>query len=145
MKQGYTYILTNKAHSTLYVGVTSDLSKRLYEHQNKIADGFSKRYNLGILVYMEQSDDICTAIEREKYIKGKTRKFKENLVYSQNPHWEDLGIKFGIVSSVDCSENITDSFLRSFGTSPQDDGRNTKNTNCHSEQSEESQRKKLDA
>lgn len=72
-KQGYTYILTNYNNTTLYVGVTSDLVKRIWEHKNQVADGFSKKYKLHKLVYYEVSDSIEVAINREKYIKGKSR------------------------------------------------------------------------
>lgn len=97
MKGGYVYILTNKNNTVLYVGVTTDLTKRLYEHVNKLTDGFSKRYNLNKLVYVEQLDDIQVAIEREKYIKGKTRRFKDELIDGQNLAWEDLSIKYGLI------------------------------------------------
>ena len=63
-KQGYVYILTNIANTVLYIGVTSNLPKRIYEHKNKLVDGFSKRYNLCKLVYFEVSDSILSAIER---------------------------------------------------------------------------------
>ena len=94
MKSGYVYIITNKNNTVLYTGVTSDLQKRMYEHKNKLADGFSKRYNIYKLVYFEEFVDIKTAIEKEKYIKGKTRKYKLDLIKSINPNLEDLGLKF---------------------------------------------------
>ena len=86
----YVYIITNKVNSVLYIGVTSDLAKRIYEHRNEAVEGFSKRYKLYKLVYFEQSDSIISAIEREKYLKGKTRKFKEGLINSFNSEWKDL-------------------------------------------------------
>ena len=89
-KKGYTYIITNKYHTTFYVGVTSNLVKRIWEHKNHVIEGFSKTYNLEKLVYYEVIDDIETAINREKYLKGKTRKFKQELVEKFNPKWEDL-------------------------------------------------------
>ena len=73
MKNGYVYILTNKKVGTLYVGVTSNLPKRIWEHKNKFVDGFTKRYNLDKLVYYEKFDCIENAIEREKQLKGKLR------------------------------------------------------------------------
>ena len=76
-KCGYTYIITNKSNTTLYIGVTSDLAKRIWQHKNKVVDGFSKRYNLNKLVYYENCETIEAAIVREKYLKGKTRQFKE--------------------------------------------------------------------
>ena len=90
MKNFYTYIITNERKTTLYVGVTNNIARRMYEHKHGINDGFSKRYNLHILVYVEQYPDAETAIAREKYLKGKSRKKKEELIDFQNPKWEDL-------------------------------------------------------
>ena len=89
-KQGYTYILTNYNNTTLYVGVTSDLVKRIWEHKNQVADGFSKKYKLHKLVYYEVSDSIEVAINREKYIKGKSRQYKIGLIEENNKEWKDL-------------------------------------------------------
>ena len=90
MKQSYIYILFNKRNGTLYVGVTSDLVRRVYEHKSKTADGFTKKYNVDKLGYYEIYDDIVTAIEREKQIKGGSRKKKIDLIESLNPEWKDL-------------------------------------------------------
>jgi putative endonuclease len=90
MKQGYTYILFNQRNGTLYVGVTSDLIRRVYEHKNKMADGFTKKYNVDKLGYYEVYDDIVSAIEREKQMKGGSRKDKIELIESKNPEWKDL-------------------------------------------------------
>jgi len=79
-----------KKNSTLYVGVTSNLMKRIYEHKYKIFNGFSSLYNLKKLVYIEYTPSMSAAIEREKYIKGKTRKFKETIIQAKNPQWKDL-------------------------------------------------------
>ena len=89
-KRSFIYILTNKTNTTLYIGVISDLIKRIYEHKNKLVDGFTKKYNLNKLVYFEQFDEIKEAIQREKYLKGKTRKYKDNLIDLLNPDWCDL-------------------------------------------------------
>ena len=89
-KQGYVYILTNVVNTVLYIGVTSNLTKRIYEHKNKLVDGFSKNYNLNKLVYYEVSDSILSAIQREKYLKGKKRQYKIDLIESKNPEWQDL-------------------------------------------------------
>lgn len=90
MKKGYVYILTNPRKTVLYTGVTSNLGKRLYEHKNKIAEGFTRRYNCSELVYYEISDDIESAIAREKQIKAGCRLKKEELINNFNPEWEDL-------------------------------------------------------
>jgi len=89
-KKGYIYIITNYQNTTLYIGVTSNLYKRIWEHKNKVADGFSKKYNLKKLVYYEIADDIVTALNREKYLKGKSRQYKINLIESINKEWKDL-------------------------------------------------------
>ncbi|MGN1091036.1 MAG: GIY-YIG nuclease family protein [Alphaproteobacteria bacterium] len=90
MKKGYTYILTNKKNGTLYIGVTSDLVRRIWEHKNHVVDGFSKKYNLTLLVYFEVFDEIETAIEREKQLKGQNRQKKLDLINATNPTWTDL-------------------------------------------------------
>ena len=89
-KQGYIYILFNKRNGTLYTGVTSNLVKRIYEHKNKVVDGFTKKYNIDKLGYYEVFDDITSAIEREKQIKAGSRKKKLSLIESINPEWKDL-------------------------------------------------------
>jgi putative endonuclease len=82
--------MTNQGHTVLYTGVTSDLAKRVYEHQNGLVPGFTEKYNVKKLVYYEVSDDIRSAIEREKQIKKGPRKQKISLVNSMNPEWRDL-------------------------------------------------------
>lgn len=89
-KQAYIYILTNKSNEVLYIGVTSNLLKRIYEHKNKLVEGFSYKYNLNKLVYYEIYDDIVTAIEREKQLKRWHREWKMNLIKEQNPEFKDL-------------------------------------------------------
>ena len=89
-KQGYVYIITNKNNTTLYIGVTSNITKRIWEHKNHVVSGFSDKYNLEKLVYYEVTDSIETAILREKFLKGKTRKYKENLINNFNVDWNDL-------------------------------------------------------
>ncbi len=83
------YIITNDAR-TLYIGVTSALEQRMYQHKNALVDGFSKRYGLFKLVYFEQTTDIRVAIEREKQLKGWRRARKIELIESNNPTWSDL-------------------------------------------------------
>ena len=89
-KQGFVYILFSKPNGTLYVGVTSDLIKRIYEHKNKLADGFTQKYGIDKLGYYEVCESIESAIVREKQLKGKVRAFKIRLIYEQNPQWRDL-------------------------------------------------------
>ncbi|WP_302367601.1 GIY-YIG nuclease family protein [Brachyspira aalborgi] len=89
-KQGFVYILFNRKNGTLYVGVTSDLIKRIYQHKNKLIEGFSKKYGLDKLAYYEIYENIENAILREKQIKSGSRKNKINLIEKVNPNWEDL-------------------------------------------------------
>ncbi len=90
MKQSYIYIMTNKLNTVLYVGVTNNLVKRVYEHKNKLADGFTSKYNIDKLVYYEIFEDIEEAIKREKQIKGGSRQKKIDLIKSKNPNFNDL-------------------------------------------------------
>ncbi|MBQ0099567.1 MAG: GIY-YIG nuclease family protein [Firmicutes bacterium] len=88
------YILTNKNNNVFYVGVTSDLIKRIYEHKNHLIKGcFTDRYNIEKLVYYESNMDAETSIKREKYIKGKSRQYKTDLILKDNPEFEDLYLK----------------------------------------------------
>ena len=90
MKSGYVYILTNKKNGTLYIGVTSDLIKRIWEHKNKVVEGFTEKYNLDKLVYYEVFEDIENAILREKQLKKWHRDWKINQIEKTNPEWKDL-------------------------------------------------------
>ena len=90
MKSSYVYIMTNKKDGTLYVGVTSDLIKRVYEHKNGLCDGFTKKYGLKTLVYYEMCEEITAAIAREKQLKAGSRKRKVDLIESMNSNWLDL-------------------------------------------------------
>ena len=86
----YVYILTNKHHTVLYVGMTTDLRTRLWEHQKKInPSSFSARYNLVKPIYYKGFGSEEEAFERERYIKGKSRKWKEELIAGMNPEWND--------------------------------------------------------
>ena len=89
MRQYYVYIMTNRS-KTLYTGVTNDIERRVYEHKQKQIDGFTKKYNLTMLVYYESTDDVRSAIRREKQIKGWLRSKKIALIESMNPLWRDL-------------------------------------------------------
>jgi len=86
----YVYILTNKNNTVLYTGVTNDLKRRVYQHKEKMADGFTKKYNVNKLVYFEFGNDIKEAIFKEKQIKAGSRQDKINLVNSLNKEWRDL-------------------------------------------------------
>ena len=86
----YTYILANKKHGTLYIGITSNLVRRTWQHKNSVASGFTSKYKVTNLVYFEQHHDVNNAIEREKYLKGKKRAFKIGLIEEKNPEWNDL-------------------------------------------------------
>ncbi|HNV87156.1 MAG TPA: GIY-YIG nuclease family protein [Candidatus Omnitrophota bacterium] len=88
-KQYYVYMMSNYS-KTLYVGVTNNLIRRVYEHKQKLIEGFAGRYNITKLVYFEVSADINVAISREKQIKGWVRKKKIALIESMNPEWNDL-------------------------------------------------------
>ena len=90
MAYSYVYILANKKNGTLYIGVTSDLIKRIYEHRNELAEGFTKKHKVHQLVYFEQFEDIKLAIEREKQMKVWRREWKLELIEADNPRWEDL-------------------------------------------------------
>jgi len=89
-KQYYLYIMTNKANTVLYTGVTSDLKRRVYEHKEELIEGFTKRYKATRLVYYEVFDDPSAAIQREKQIKAGSRAKKMELIDSMNPRWRDL-------------------------------------------------------
>ena len=90
MKGGFVYILTNKRDGAPYVGVTSDLLKRVWEHREGVVAGFTKRYGLKMLVYFEHHDEITFAIQREKNIKHWPRAWKIDLVHGMNPERKDL-------------------------------------------------------
>jgi putative endonuclease len=89
MKQYYIYIMASRAR-TLYTGVTDDLIKRVFEHKNKLIEGFTKKYNVTNLVYYEAVNDVQAAIQREKQVKGWLRKRKIALIETMNPEWKDL-------------------------------------------------------
>ena len=90
MKQFCIYILTNKNNKVLYIGVTGNLKRRLIEHKNKTFKGFTEKYNCNKLVYFEQTENIMSALEREKQLKRWHREWKNNLISDSNPNWKDL-------------------------------------------------------
>jgi len=89
-KKYYVYIMTNKSNIVLYTGITNDLVRRVYEHKEKILEGFTKRYNINKLVYYEIFNDPMSAIRREKQIKAGSRQKKINSIISMNRDWQDL-------------------------------------------------------
>ena len=98
MKNFYVYILTNNSNKVMYVGVTNDLERRVFEHRQKRVKGFTSRYNISKLVYFEHTEDAVAAISREKQIKGWLRAKKNALVESMNPQWQDLGSELRLSS-----------------------------------------------
>ncbi|MDD2537107.1 MAG: GIY-YIG nuclease family protein [Candidatus Absconditabacteria bacterium] len=91
MKKGHVYMMTNHKHGTLYVGVTSNLEQRIYQHKTKYFSGFSAKYGLDILIWFQEYSTIQDAIHEEKRLKGGSRKQKIELIEEINPYWEDLG------------------------------------------------------
>ena len=89
-KNYYVYVLTNERNGTLYIGVTSDLIKRIWQHKNDVNEGFTKKYQTHSLVYYEQCSSIETALNREKRLKNWQRSWKLELIESSNPYWKDL-------------------------------------------------------
>ena len=90
MQFGWVHLVTNRRYGTLYVGVTSNLARRAWEHREGVVEGFTRRYGLKLLVWAERHDDIRLAIQREKNIKHSPRAWKIDLIEAQNPEWEDL-------------------------------------------------------
>ena len=88
----YVYILTNQSNTTLYIGVTNNLQRRIYEHKNELIDGFTKRYKLHKLVFFEETNNVNSAIAREKQLKHWTREKKNKLIENINPNWSELQI-----------------------------------------------------
>ncbi len=94
MKNYYVYILSNWDNKVLYIGITNNIVKRIYEYKNKLVKGFSEKYNLNKLVYYESTGNVISAIEREKQIKNWHREWKNNLIKKENPYWKDLSKDF---------------------------------------------------
>ncbi|HMQ70663.1 MAG TPA: GIY-YIG nuclease family protein [Ignavibacteria bacterium] len=95
MKSYYVYILANKRNGTLYTGVNNNLLRRVIEHKRKLIKGFTEKYNVDKLVWYEQTNDVRTAIEKEKQIKKWYRKWKLELIEESNPEWKDLFYEIG--------------------------------------------------
>ena len=89
-KTYYVYILASKRNGTLYIGITSDLEKRIYQHKNDLKKGFTSNYSVHMLVHFEETTDVQVALNREKQLKKWNRDWKLALIEKNNPHWEDL-------------------------------------------------------
>jgi len=90
VKAYFVYILASQRNGTLYIGVTSNLQKRIWEHKNKIVKGFAEKYNVDKLIYYEQTENVMSALEREKQLKKWNRSWKIKLIEKKNPKWSDL-------------------------------------------------------
>jgi putative endonuclease len=97
-KTYYVYILASKRNGTLYIGVTNNLERRLYEHKNNLVEGFTNKYSVHHLIYYESANDINAALQREKQLKRWTRKWKIELIEKVNPDWCDLSDDFVLES-----------------------------------------------
>ena len=94
MKTFYIYILASKKNGTLYIGMTNDLVRRVYEHKSGFIEGFTKKYSINRLVYFESTTDVNEAILREKRLKKWKRQWKIELIEKSNPNWRDLSVDF---------------------------------------------------
>jgi putative endonuclease len=94
MKQYFVYILASQRNGTLYVGMTSDLKRRMYEHTNEVFESFTKKYAVKMLVYFETTSDVAVALEREKQLKKWKINWKLRLIEERNPEWKDLSESF---------------------------------------------------
>ena len=128
-KTGYVYILTNKNKTTLYIGVTSDLCRRIYEHKNHlIKDSFTDKYNLEHCIYFEEFSYIGLAIQREKEIKKWNRQKKEDLINKKNPRWEVLVTEHGFIRNVVPFSQQVATILNTLTQEPPPSGRNDSDT-----------------
>lgn len=93
MKKYYVYIMASRSR-VIYTGVTNNLERRVYEHKNKLVEGFTSKYNVTRLVYFEETNDVHAALNREKQIKGWLRAKKTALIESVNPQWKDLSLEW---------------------------------------------------
>ena len=94
MKSYFVYILASKRNGTLYIGITNNLTRRIFEHKSGMIDGFTKKYLIDKLVYFESTSDINEAIKREKRLKKWKRQWKIDLIEKSNPDWRDLSYDF---------------------------------------------------
>ena len=96
IKYYYVYVLTNWNNKVLYIGITNNLQRRIYEHKHKLVEGFTSKYNLNKLIYFETFEDSLLAITREKELKKWRREKKDELIMEINPNWKDLSVEFEI-------------------------------------------------
>ncbi|MBA3814034.1 MAG: GIY-YIG nuclease family protein [Alphaproteobacteria bacterium] len=94
--QYYVYIMASKPNGTLYIGVTNNLVRRVYEHKNGLISGFTKKYNVKLLVYFQIYEYVYHALQREKTLKHWLRDWKIKTIEEKNPHWEDLSATLGV-------------------------------------------------
>ncbi|QQS19088.1 GIY-YIG nuclease family protein [Candidatus Saccharibacteria bacterium] len=107
MNTYYVYILASKPNGTLYIGVTNNLERRLYEHKNTLADGFTKKYGVKQLVYYEEYNSVEAAIIREKQLKKWERAWKVRLIEERNSYWNDLSLEWGMDSRLRGNDSET--------------------------------------
>lgn len=100
MKQFFVYILANSTKMT-YIGITNNIERRVFEHKKGLIEGYTKKYNISKLVYLETGSDINMAIKREKQLKGWIRAKKVNLIESVNPNWDDLSLEWVVAEKTD--------------------------------------------
>ena len=98
MRTYYVYIMASKRNGTLYIGMTNDLVRRVYEHKNELVEGFTQKYGIHQLVYYESTNNVTVAITREKRMKKWKRQWKINLIEERNPNWDDLSEGFSYSS-----------------------------------------------
>ncbi|MCK4815565.1 GIY-YIG nuclease family protein [bacterium] len=96
IKYYFVYILTNWNNRVLYIGITNNIERRIYEHKHKLLEGFTSKYNLNKLIYFETFEDSILAITREKELKKWRREKKDELIMEKNPNWKDLSVEFEI-------------------------------------------------
>ncbi len=101
----YVYILTSPNNRVMYIGVTNNLERRVWEHKSKAVSGFTQKYNVTKLVYFEECSDIMSAIAREKQIKGWLRKKKDALVEVTNPEWKDISVEWYASEILRCAQD----------------------------------------
>lgn len=94
MNNYYVYIMTNESNTVFYVGITNDLKRRIFEHKNKLIEGFTKKYNIKKLIYFEETTDVKAAIQKEKNLKKWNRQWKIDLIKKNNPEYKDLSENF---------------------------------------------------